>query len=90
MASTHIEIPSTASRLSADVRSFIDRLEAIVNDCGDIKAIMDQVAMGGDYDSLGTYLGTSAAHAESVYNLIGSVKGELEATFITQLTSRCG
>ena len=88
--SSHIEVTPSASRLSADVRSFIDTLERIVNDVGDIKSIMDQVALGGDYDSLGTKLGVSAADAEAVYNLIGSVKGELEATFITQLTSRCG
>ena len=45
MASAHIEIQSTASRLSAQVRSFIDRLNDIVNDGRDIKEIFDQDAV---------------------------------------------
>jgi len=90
MASAHIEIQSTASRLSAQVRSFIDRLNDIVNDGRDIKEIFDQVAMGGDWNALATKLGVTVEEAQAVYNLMGSIKGELEGTFITQLTARCG
>jgi len=90
MASTHIEIPSTASRLSADVRSAIDRLEALQDDFANIKAIMDQVAYGGDYASLATKLGVSEADAETVYNVWGSANTELAATFLTQLQARLG
>jgi hypothetical protein len=90
MASTHIEIQSTASRLSAELRSFIDRLNDIVNDGKDIKEIMDQVAMGSDWAALATKLGTSSSDAEAVYNTLGSVNTELAGPFIAQLTSRCG
>jgi len=90
MASTHIEIPSTASRLSADVRSAIDRLEALQDDFANIKAIMDQVAMGADWATLATYLGVSAENAEAVYNLWGSAETEIRATFLTQLQARLG
>jgi len=90
MASQHIEIPSTASRLSADVRSAIDRLEALQDDFANIKAIMDQVAYGSDWATLGTYLGISEADAETVYNIWGSANTELAATFLSQLQARLG
>lgn len=94
MASTHILITGTAGDLSADVRSFVDRLTALVDDGVNIKAVMDQVAAGGDWTTLVTYLGLSgdnaAANAEAVYNMLGSVNTELAGPFIAQLTSRCG
>jgi len=90
MASAHIEITGTASRLSSDVRNAIDSLEALQNQFSDIKAIMDQVAMGSDWDSLATKLGISAADAETVYNLWGSANTEINATFLTQLQGRLG
>ena len=90
MASAHIEITSTASRLSADVRSAIDRLEALQDDFANVKSIMDQVAMGGDWATLATYLGTSAADAEAVYNLWGSANTEIRASFLTQIQARLG
>lgn len=90
MASAHIEIPSTASRLSADVRSAIDRLEQLQDDFANIKSIMDQVALGGDWAALATYLGVTAAQAESVYNLFGSGVTEINAAFLTQITARLG
>jgi len=94
VASTHILITGTAGSLSANVRSFIDRLNAVVNDGNDIKEIMDSVAFGGDWTTLATYLGLSgddaATNAEAVYNLLGSVNTELAGAFIAQLTSRCG
>jgi len=90
MASQHIEIPSTASRLSTDVRSAIDRLEALQSDWQEIKNILDQVAYGDDYASLATALGVSEADAETIYNLWGSANTELHATFLTQVQARLG
>ena len=94
MASTHNLITGTAGDLSADVRSFVDRLTALVDDGVNIKAVMDQVAAGVDWASLAMYLGLSgdnaATNAEAVYNLFGSVNTELAGAFIAQLTSRCG
>jgi hypothetical protein len=90
MASAHIEITGTASRLSADVRSAVDQLEALQDKFSDIKAILDQVAMGADWAALATYLGVSAANAEAVYNLWGSATTEINGTFLTQLQARLG
>ena len=90
MASAHIEITGTASRLSADVRSAVDQIETLQNRFSDIKAIMDQVALGGDWDTLATYLGVSAADAEAVYNLWGSATTEINAVFLTQSQGRLG
>jgi len=90
VASAHIEIPSTASRLSADARSAIDRLEQLQDDFGNIKNIMDQVALGGDWAALAIYLGVTAEEAESVYNLWGSGNTEISATFLSQIVARLG
>ena len=90
MASAHIEVTGTASRLAADVRSAIDQLEALQDRFSDIKAIMDQVALGSDWDALATKLGTNAADAQAVYNLWGSATTEINATFLTQLQGRVG
>lgn len=90
MATAHIEITGTASRLSADVRAAVDQLETLQDRFSDIKAIMDQVALGGDWDALATYLGVSAADAEAVYNLWGSATTEISAVFLTQLQGRLG
>ncbi len=90
MSNAHIEIPGTASRLSADVRNAVDRLETLQSDFQEIKNIFDQVAAGGDWGALGTYLGVNEAAAESVYNLWGSANTEIRATFLTQLQARLG
>ena len=90
MASTHIEISGTASRLSADVRQAIDNLRREQETMQKVKDIMDQVAMGQDWAALATKLGVTAAEAEAVYNLWGSANIEVRATFLTQLVSRVG
>ena len=90
MATAHIEVVSTASRLGADVRTLITELQRVVDDVDKVKAISDQVALGGDFAALAAKLGTSPEEAEAVYNLVGSVATELHGTFITQTLSRLG
>ena len=90
MSSHHIEITGTASRLAANVRAAVDTLERLQNDFSDLKAIMDQVAMGSDWDALAEKLGTSAADAEAVYNIWGSANTEIAGTFLSQLQARVG
>ena len=90
MATAHIEVVSTASRLGADVRTLITQLQRVVDDVDKVKAISDQVALGGDFAALAAKLGTSPEEAEAVYNLVGSVATELHGTFITQTLSRLG
>ena len=86
----HIEVVSSASRLGADTRAFISNLQRVVDDIDKIKAISDQVALDGDWAALALKFGTTAAEAEAVYNLLGSMATELQATFITQTLSRLG
>lgn len=90
MATAHIEIQGTASRLSADARALIDALQRVVDSADKVKAISDQVALGGDWAALATKLGVSEVDAQAVYNLLGSVNAELHATFITQALGRLG
>ena len=90
MASTAIEIVSTASRLGADMRTFITQLQTVVDDCAKIKAISDQVAAGADYAALALKFGCTTDEATAVYNLLGSVNTELHGTFIPQFLSRLG
>ena len=81
MASAHIQINGTGSRHNQKVRRFVDELIAVRNEAGNLKATFDQAALldiAGEGD------------AEAVYNLLGSVVTELNAAFITQMTSRLG
>lgn len=43
-----------------------------------------------DYAALAGHLGLSEADATSIYNLIGSVNGELHGAFTAQLLARAG
>ena len=100
MASAHIEIVGSISRHNRQLRNFVDQLQNIVDEVDQIKATYDQLALGGDWDALATALSHSsdelypfnidATNAETIYNLIGSVQGELGGTFITQVLGRLG
>lgn len=91
MASAHIDINGTATRHNAQLRGFIDRLQGIVADAARLKAVFDQAALGNDWEALGDLLGVSATEAETIYNLFGSAKADLDGdTFVAQLLSRAG
>lgn len=90
MASQHIEIPSTASRLSADVRRFVDNARALQELGVKIKDIADQVSSGSDWAALATKLGTDATSAETVYNLITNVQDDLATADYNALLDRLG
>jgi len=90
MASAYIEINRSTPRLAGQTGSAIDQLQNVVDEFERLKAIFDQAAMGSDWVTLGAQLGVSAANAEAIYNLWGSATTELNATFISQLLSRCG
>lgn len=83
MASQHLEITSTASRLSADFRSLIDQARALQAQATRVKDISDQVAFGGDFAALAVKLGfsgeTAAADAETVYNLLTTFASAINA-----------
>ena len=88
MASAHIQINGTGSRHNQKLRQFVDELIAVKNEAGNLKAAFDQAALGGDWAALLDIAGED--DAEAVYNLLGSVVTELNAAFITQMTSRLG
>ena len=88
MASAHIQINGTGSRHNQKVRRFVDELIAVRSEAENLKATFDQAALGGDWATLLDIAGEG--DAEAVYNLLGSVVTELNAAFITQMTSRLG
>lgn len=90
MASAHIKINGTGSPHNFQLRRFIDNLRAVQQDCQRLKGVFDQAALDSDWPSLAALLDVSETDAEAVYNLIGSVKSELEATFIVQTLDRLG
>lgn len=92
MASAHIELTGTETRLAGQFRSFVDRLQALVEDAAKHKAVMDQAALGADWPGLRAAYGfASDADAEAAYNLLGSVNTTLAGdAFIAQLLSRMG
>jgi len=90
MASQHIEITGTASRLSAEVRAFIDGARAQQERGQKIKDIFDQVAFGGEFADLATKLGTNATDAETAYNLVTNVIDDLTSSDYNALIDRLG
>lgn len=82
MASAYIRINGTGTRHNQEVRRFVDNLRAVRNDAQRLKDVFDQAALGGDWPALALLLDVTETEAETVYNLLGSVKGELEASFI--------
>ena len=92
MASTHIELIGTETRLAREFRSFVDQLQNLQNAARELKATADQAAAGSDWTGLRAAFGfASDADAEAAYNLLGSVTTTLTTdTFIAQLLSRLG
>ncbi len=91
MASTHI-YPSTQTRLAGQLNSLVSQMQAVHADAEKLKLIFDQIAAGGDYAALATELGyTSAADAETAYNLLGSaLTDDINGAFFQQMISRMG
>lgn len=92
MASTHIELIGNETRLAAQFRSWVDRLQDVQEDAERLKAIADQAAAGSDWAGMRAAFGFgSDADAEAAYNLLGSVKNTLSTdAFIAQMLSRIG
>lgn len=94
MASAHIEI-DRSERHAAKLGGMVDSLISIRAQVLATKAQYDQFVIGDDYAALGVALGltgeNASTDAQAIYNLLGSVQTELEAsTFTHQLTARLG
>lgn len=90
MTTQHIEIQSTVSRLSAEVRGFVDSARALQDRAQKIKDIFDQVSFEGDWASLSTKLGVDVTDADTVYNLITNIVDELTSSDYNALIDRLG
>lgn len=92
MASSHIELAGSETRLAAQFRSFVDRLQDVVEDSERLKDVADQAAAGSDWSGLRAAIGFhSDADAEAAYALLGSVSLALTTdAFISQMLSRLG
>lgn len=88
MASAHIEVSATATRMSSELRYFVTLLQQVQDQSDKLSAAYSQFA--ADYAALAAALSLSAADAEAVATLIGSVEGALNDAFIAQFLSRCG
>ena len=90
MASAHIQINGTGSRHNQKLRRFVDELIAVRNEAGNLKATFDQVAV--EAWSGEALLGWRVTGRNRVFSeaSLGSVVTELNAAFITQMTSRLG
>lgn len=90
MASAFIAISGTATPYSGELRSFLAQLRQVTELSAELKARWDQMAMGGDFTSLGEFLDVTPAEAETLYNLLGSVNGQINGSFVAQLLARAG
>ena len=90
MSSMHIEITSTASRLSALVRGTVDRGRNFQEDIEQIVDVAQQVASGADWDALATKLGVSAGEAETVYNLLVALNNAMGVAVFNDVLDRLG
>lgn len=91
MASAHILINGVATRHNQELKSLIEQLVAVRARVAHFKEVADQTALGGDWPAFAVLLGIeSTGDAEAIYNLLGSVKNEVEGPFITQFVSRLG
>lgn len=91
MASAHINVNGTGSRMNREYREWLDDLQSVVDRAATFKAVFDQAALGADWEALSALLDLgSATNAETIYNLHGSANQELGETFITQILARLG
>ena len=84
--------PGTSTRLGGEMTQLVQAIRDVDRRLPQFKAILDQVAAGGDWQSLATELGFGdVADAETAYNLLGSLNAELRvAPFWNQVISRMG
>jgi len=95
--STHI-YPTSMTRLAGELTGNVRKMREIDAALPQLKAILDQIAMGGDWASLSAELGFpppvegQTSEAETAYNLLGSLVVELQnsSPFWKQVISRMG
>lgn len=90
MASEFIAISSTATPYSGELRSFLAQLRQVTELSAELKSRWDSMAKDGDWTKLGEYLDVPPADAQTLYNLLGSVNGQINGTFVAQLLARAG
>lgn len=90
MASQHIEINGTATRLNGELRRFTDGLRDIMNDHERLLGIFAEISNGGDWDALGDALDLSVADAQTVASYLSAIEDEMTATQLVTFVNRLG
>lgn len=105
MASTHVEISNSASRLSGDFRSLVSSTRAVSNKASELKAIADaylgvgtspapDLTQDATYADLAIALGFTGQNANkeahTVYNLLVAAQGRLTGAQISAFIDNLG
>lgn len=90
MASTHIEINGSATRLNIVLRHNIEQMRHIRDDMAWCKGILDTVSAGSDWAALGTALGLSATDAQTVYNLLVLAAARVQSAPVDDFVNKLG
>jgi hypothetical protein len=90
MASTHIEITATASRLGAETRSLIDTARRVYADADKVKNVADEVSKGDDWPALALKWGCTAAEAQAAYGLLTAFATNVKLVEYRQFIKRLG
>lgn len=90
MASTHIEIVSTASRLGSETRQLIDVARRVYADADKVKNIADEVMKGDDWPALAAKWGCTVAEAQAAYGLLVAFATNVKLVEYKQFINRLG
>ena len=90
MASQHIEITGTESRLAGDMRRFVDALRRVQDDHARLAGILAAAYNGSDANGLAVALGLPEADAGTVYTYLNAITDEINATQLKQFIDRLG
>ena len=89
MPNQHIEI-NQAVRLGAVLFNAVSGLQPTLDKFANVKAIMDQVAVGGDWAAIEAQFGVPSGNGEIVYNLVTACNNALHTVEIETVTERLG
>lgn len=90
MASQHIEIKGNETRLSGNLRSFIDSLRRVMDDHSRLLAILNEAYTGNDGNGLAVALGIPEAQAVTVRQYLAAIEDEINAAQLITFVNRLG
>lgn len=90
MASQHIEITGTETRISGDLRRFIDTLRRAMNEHERLLGVLDEAYTGNDANGLAVALGLPSAQAMTVRTYLAAIQDEMTASQLVTFVNRLG